>query len=157
MNKPPVAGFTTPPASGERERPPRVLLVDDDPVVLRALGRLLTEVRSDWTFDMVESSEAAMRLLQEESYDVVVTDLQMPGRDGAWLLGHLASAHPMAWRLVHSSHVGTMDAHARQLAHGFVRKPAHVDELVFALEWALERRRGAESLALDGVERGRKA
>lgn len=134
-----------------------MLLVDDDPVVLRALARSLTEARNDWTFDMVESSDAAVRLLQHDSYDVVVTDLQMPGRNGAWLLGHLASAHPTAWRLVHSSHVGGMDESSRQLAHGFVRKPAHIEELIFALEWAVERRRRSARLVVDCANHGRKA
>ena len=157
MNKPPVAGFTTPPRSGERPRPPRVLLVDDDAMVLRALGRLLTGMRTDWTFDMVESTEAATRLLEHESYDVVVTDLQMPGRDGAWLLEHLAFAHPSSWRLVHSSHIGSMDQSSRQLAHGFVRKPAHIEELVFALEWAVERRRRSAHLLANCANYGRKA
>jgi DNA-binding NtrC family response regulator len=157
VNKPPVAGFTTPPSSGERPRPPRVLLVDDDAMVLRALGRLLTGMRTDWTFDMVESTEGAVRLLEHESYDVVVTDLQMPGRDGAWLLEHLASAHPSSWRLVHSSYVGSMDQSSRQLAHGFVRKPAHIEELVFALEWAVERRRRSAPLLANCANYGRKA
>jgi DNA-binding NtrC family response regulator len=132
-----------------------VLLVDDDAIVLRALGRLLVGTLPAWTFDMVESSEAALLLLKDTSYDVVVTDLQMPGRDGGWLLAQLAARYPLTWRLVHSSHVMAMDEAARKLAHGFVRKPAHIDELVFALEWAVERRRRSLRLAVNCAGDGR--
>ncbi|HXK17430.1 MAG TPA: response regulator, partial [Polyangiaceae bacterium] len=68
--------FSAPPTSGSAVRLPRILLVDDDPIVLRALRRLLLGARPGWEIDMAESAEAALLLIESKSYDVVVTDLQ---------------------------------------------------------------------------------
>jgi PleD family two-component response regulator len=81
--------FSAPPNSGPTVRLPRILLVDDDPIVLRALRRLLLGGRPGWEIDVAESGDAALSRLESKTYDVVVTDLHMPGLDGVTLLGRL--------------------------------------------------------------------
>ena len=134
--------FSAPPTSGPTVRLPRILVVDDDPIVLRALRRLLLGARPGWEIDMAESGEAALSLLESKTYDVVVTDLHMPGFDGVALLGRLKTEHPKVMRVVHSSHVESLTSEqAQELAHAVLTKPGRPDELVVVLEWALAQRR----------------
>lgn len=134
--------FSVPPNSGSTVRLPGILLVDDDPIVLRALRRLLLGARPGWEIDMAESAEAAQLLLENRTYDVVVTDLQMPVLGGAAFLAWLKTEHPTIMRVIHSSHVESLTPEQTQeLAHAVLSKPGRPDELVVVLEWALDQRR----------------
>lgn len=134
--------FSAPPTSGPSVRAPRILVVDDDPIVLRALRRLLQGSRPGWEIDMAESGEAALQLVDSKSYDVVVTDLHMPVLDGLALLTRLKTEQPEVMRVIHSSHVESLTPdQAQELAHAVLAKPGRPDELVAVLEWALDQRR----------------
>jgi two-component system response regulator YesN len=134
--------FSAPPNSGPSVRLPRILLVDDDPIVLRAIRRLLLGARPGWEIDMAESAAAALLLLATKSYDVVVTDLHMPVLDGVALLSRLKTEQPSVMRVIHSSHVESLTAEqGQELAHAVLTKPGRPDELVVVLEWAIEQRR----------------
>ena len=126
--------FSAPPTSGPSVRLPRILLVDDDPIVLRALRRLLLGARPGWEIDMAESGGAALTLLETKTYDVVVTDLNMPVLDGASLLSRLKTEQPSVMRVIHSSHVESLTPdQAQELAHAVLTKPGRPDELVVVL------------------------
>lgn len=134
--------FSAPPTSGPAVRSPRLLLVDDDPIVLRAIRRLLLGARPGWEIDMAESGDAALQLLGTRTYDVVVTDLHMPRVDGVALLQRLKTEQPSVMRVIHSSHVESLSRdQLEELAHAVVNKPGRPDELVLVLEWALDQRR----------------
>ena len=134
--------FSAPPTSGPGVRWPRVLLVDDDPIVLRALRRLLLGARPGWEIDMAESAEAALVLLESKTYDVVVTDLHMPVLDGLALLNRLKTEQPSLMRVIHSSHVESLSPdETQEVAHAVLAKPGRPDELVVVLEWAIDQRR----------------
>jgi CheY-like chemotaxis protein len=116
--------------------------VDDDPIVLRAIRRLLLGARPGWEIDMAESAEHALQLLEAKTYDVVVTDLHMPGVDGVALLQRLKTEQPSVMRVIHSSHVESLSRERlEELSHAVVTKPGRPDELVMVLEWALDQRR----------------
>lgn len=134
--------FSAPPTSSKGVRLPRILLVDDDPMVLRAIRRLLLGARPGWEIDMAESADAALTLLNATSYDVVVTDLHMPVFDGIALLKRLKTEQPSLMRVVHSSHVESLTAEqADEFAHALLSKPSRPDLLVSVLDWAIEQRR----------------
>lgn len=65
----------------------KVLLVDDNPIVLQAFGLALG--RDGFDVDTAENAEVAADMVESNDYDAVVSDLRMPGRDGFWLLGHV--------------------------------------------------------------------
>jgi CheY-like chemotaxis protein len=141
--------FTAPPTSGPSVRLPRILLVDDDPIVLRALRRLLLGSRPGWEIELAESVEAAFVRLGAGTYDVAVTDLHMPVVDGLAFLRRLKTEHPGVMRVIHSSHVESLSPdQAQELAHAVLAKPGRPEELVVVLEWALaeRRRQGRDSV-----------
>jgi two-component system, OmpR family, response regulator len=63
----------------------KVLLVDDDPLFLE-LSKAFLEVYYDINSDIVESAGIALKKLEEDSYDVVISDYDMPSMDGIMFL-----------------------------------------------------------------------
>jgi DNA-binding NarL/FixJ family response regulator len=119
-------------------RRPRYLLVDDDPAVIRGLYRLLKILRPSAQINSAESAGRAIRLLGELHYDVVITDLQMPGGSGLLVLQQLYAHHPETIRIVHSSQLESADVgQLEELADVVFRKPAGEAELAEALDHAV--------------------
>lgn len=134
--------ISAPPQSGSSFRPPRILLVDDDPMVLRALRRLLQGARPGWEIDVAEDADSALELATKRTYDAVVTDLHMPVLDGIALLMRLKAERPEVMRVIHSSHVESLTPEqCQELAHAVLSKPGRPEELVNALDWAVSHRR----------------
>lgn len=134
--------LTIPPQSSQSPRRPRLLLVDDDPLVVRALRRLLLAARPGWEIDTAESGEAGVELARHTRYDVVVTDLHMPKSSGVVFLEWLKAEQPDVVRVIHSSHVEALPAEvAPQLAHAVLTKPCRPDEPLLILDWALDQQR----------------
>jgi DNA-binding NarL/FixJ family response regulator len=126
-----------PPLSRAALRRPRILLVDDDPSVLRALWRMLKNCRPDFKINGAANAAEALEALSELHYDAVITDLQMPGGGGQAVLGALVEHHPETARIVHSSQLESPDtAELRAMAHAVLAKPASESELVHSLESA---------------------
>lgn len=99
----------------------RVLLVDDEHQVLRVLERVLR--RFDTT--AVDRAELAEALLDQEPFDVVISDNSMPGKSGVELLRSVAARHPSVRRVMHT---GSAPDGLTQLEHDgvvqlFVAKP----------------------------------
>jgi HD-like signal output (HDOD) protein/CheY-like chemotaxis protein len=102
----------------------RILFVDDEVGVLQGLERMLFELADVWDMAFVDSGERALNELSEAPYDVIVSDMRMPGMDGATLLAHVRSEHPKVVRIIltgHSEQEATL--RAMGVAHGFLTKP----------------------------------
>ncbi len=84
------------PPSNETEIRFSVLLVDDEPLILSSLRRLLRNQPYDLL--LAESGEQALQLLESRPVDLVVSDARMPNMDGAALLAeiHRRSRKPFA-------------------------------------------------------------
>ena len=112
-----------------------VLFVDDEPHVLAALRDLLRPQRLRWSMRFAEGPDEALREMEREPADVVVTDLRMPGIRGKTLLALLEAWHPRTRRIVLSGHIradwSTSDAHR---AHAVLKKPCDPAALVQAIE-----------------------
>lgn len=124
--------------SESAHRPKRVLLVDDERMVLRALRRLVLLRHPDWEVLCARSAEAALELLDNHSpVDVMVTDLSMPNVDGITLLGIVKQRYPSVVRIVHSAHIESFGPHlVGDLCHELLGKPAGATKLVGTLEIA---------------------
>ena len=60
----------------------RVLFVDDKPRVLEQLQQMLASRKDQWDMSFALGGEAALTLLAATPYDVVISDISMPGMDG---------------------------------------------------------------------------
>lgn len=65
---------------------PKVLVVDDDDAIRDTLYELLSE---EYACQTAETAEMAFARLEADTYDVVLTDISMPGLSGLELLGHI--------------------------------------------------------------------
>lgn len=61
---------------------PRILFVDDEPAVLRGLQRTLWDFEDEWGMRFCEGAQAALKAMEEEAPDVIITDHNMPGMTG---------------------------------------------------------------------------
>ena len=131
--------------SASVQRPTRILLVDDERMVLRALRRLVLSRHPDWEVLCARSAAAALGFLNSHApIDVMVTDLSMPDVDGITLLGIVKERHPEVVRVVHSAHIESFVPQlAGGLCHEVLGKPAGATELVGTLELASGSRKGA--------------
>jgi response regulator RpfG family c-di-GMP phosphodiesterase len=125
----------------ETTAPARVLFVDDEPSILAALKRLF---RADgYTLFTAESGAAALALLETQSVDVVVSDMRMPGMDGAQLLEQIFSRWPDTKRILLTGYAdvaATVAAINRGKIWRYVAKPWHDDELRLTVQQALAHR-----------------
>jgi HD-like signal output (HDOD) protein len=108
----------------------RVLFVDDEPNVLDGLQRMLRPLRNDWTMEFAASGPCALTVLSENPFDVVVSDMRMPGMDGAQLLTEVRRLYPKTVRIVlsgQSDHELIMKTIGP--AHQYLSKPCDAQEL----------------------------
>jgi HD-like signal output (HDOD) protein len=112
-----------------------ILFVDDEPKILEGLRRMLRPYRTVWEMSFANGGEEALAILDSGHYDVVVTDMKMPGMDGARLLEHVRDRHPSVIRLVLSGHFEReAGLRAVPVAHQFLVKPCQPEKLCEAIE-----------------------
>jgi DNA-binding NtrC family response regulator len=119
-----------------------ILFVDDEQQILDGLKDLLRKQRKQWTMVFALGGEAALRELQQQPFDVVVSDMRMPGMDGATLLTRVKELYPSSARIILSGHA-ERDSIVRALpvAHQFLNKPCDAALLRMVVERACELQR----------------
>jgi DNA-binding NtrC family response regulator len=121
----------------------RILLVDDEPFLLEAIEMLLRRQRPDWAVRLAPGAAEALDALSAEPADVIVSDLGMPGMDGAALLEQVSRSHPGTARVLLSG-LGAGELAARGVAaHVAVQKPCDTQTLCEAIERAAATRGAA--------------
>ena len=119
----------------------RVLFVDDEPRVLEAIERTLFQLDVDWEVSFAESGQAALLELEQARFDVIVSDMRMPGMDGATLLTQVCEKHPYVARIVLSGQTDEAAAfRVVHVAHQFLAKPCSSDTLRQVIERTRELR-----------------
>ncbi|MDS7913091.1 two-component system response regulator GlrR [Klebsiella pasteurii] len=119
-------------------KPARLLLVDDDPGLLKLLGmRLVSEGYSVLT---AESGPEALRTLGRDKVDLVVSDLRMDEMDGLQLFSEIQKVQPGMPVIILTAHGSIPDAVAatQQGVFSFLTKPVDKDALYKAIDDALE-------------------
>ena len=113
----------------------RVLFVDDEPRVLEAIQRMLFDTAGNWQVETAQSGEEALDKLERAPFDVIVTDMRMPGMDGAALLAEVHTRYPSLTRIVLSGQTEQEHAfRALGTAHQFLSKPCSPKVLTEVVE-----------------------
>jgi YesN/AraC family two-component response regulator len=81
-----------------------ILFVDDEPNILEGLRRSLRPMRAEWEMSFAPGADAALVILASTPFDVIVTDMRMPGLDGAALLEIVREKYPSMLRIILSGY-----------------------------------------------------
>ena len=118
-----------------------VLLVEDEVALREAVAEQLRD--RGYRVEEVGSGEAALERLADFAFDILITDLRLPGIDGTSLLDEAIARYPEIIVVVVTG-FGTVKAAVDAIRHGawdFVSKPFQIDELLHTLSSAIEHRR----------------
>ncbi len=122
---------------GNEDAMRRVLFVDDEPRILEGLRRMLRSQRHEWEMAFAPGGEAALAMMEALPFDVIVSDMRMPGMDGATLLCRVREVYPQVVRIVLSGHTELSAAlQVVPVAHQFLAKPCDAEMLRVAIERA---------------------
>ena len=120
---------------------PHLLFVDDE----SALRGLMAERLAERGFEVVEadSGERALEYLDQFAFDIVITDLRLPGIDGTRVIEAARERYPGIVAIVITGYGTVKDAvdAIKRGASDFIAKPFQFDELIHVLEKAMEQRR----------------
>ncbi|VGG36099.1 sensory histidine kinase YfhA [Klebsiella quasipneumoniae] len=121
-------------------KPARLLLVDDDPGLLKLLGMRLDS--EGYSVVTAESGPEALRVLGREKVDLVISDLRMDEMDGLQLFSEIQKGQPGMPVIILTAHGSIPDAVAatQQGVFSFLTKPVDKDALYKAIDEALEQR-----------------
>ncbi len=107
-----------------------ILFIDDEPNILEGLQRMLRPMRHEWKMCFIPSAAAALDFLEKQHVDVIISDMRMPGMNGAQLLYEVKKQYPHIVRIILSGYaekelilksVGT--------AHQYLAKPCDAEIL----------------------------
>lgn len=120
---------------------PRILVVDDEEVVCRFLKRLLS--RGGHDVDISLGGQDAIARLERDSFDLVITDLKMPGVDGVGVLRRAKEVDPFCEVIIITAYASVESAvEVMKLgAYDYISKPFNVDRIKLMVDKALEKRR----------------
>lgn len=117
---------------------PRILVVDDEPLTLELIVEGLAD--RGYSIDVASSGTEAIAKAEETSYDVVITDLNMPGMDGMEVLDHFNENRPGTMVILLTAY-GTIETAVQAVKRGafdYLTKPAKLDEIMIILQRAEE-------------------
>lgn len=114
----------------------RILFVDDDPGVLDGLRNAMRRERGRWEMTFARSGLDALAAADITDFDLVVTDMRMPGMDGADLLARMRTRSPSTARMMLSGQADSSEIlRALPVTHRFFGKPCEPDRLRDAIAW----------------------
>lgn len=108
----------------------RILFVDDEERVLDGLRRMLRSMRNEWEMSFFNRGQDALNAMQSQAYDVIISDMMMPGMNGAELLKAVREHHPRTVRIALSGQTNKeLILHATESTHQFLSKPCDMETL----------------------------
>lgn len=109
---------------------PRILVVDDDRSICKLMGSML-ELEA-YPFRVATSGEQAMRAMDEEQFDILVSDIYLGDASGLHLLEHIKTINADAEVVIMTAH-GTMETAVHAVHNGafdYISKPFVIDEML---------------------------
>jgi HD-like signal output (HDOD) protein len=108
----------------------RILFVDDEPMILQGIQHNLRGMRGEWEVELAGSGVEALATMEQAPFDVVITDMRMPGMDGVQLLDLVKAKFPRTVRIILSGQ-SDRETILRSVgpSHQYLSKPCDLDEL----------------------------
>ena len=128
--------------------PERILVVDDEPNMLRLLKTILMD-KTGYEVTTTNNPLEVNKLLQESHYDLVITDLKMPLVDGIDLIG-IVRTHDATMPIIVITAYGTIETAEEAIqkgAYDFITKPFRKETILITIKRALEWKRMQSELA----------
>ncbi|MFH2058236.1 MAG: response regulator [Pseudomonadota bacterium] len=127
----------------------KILFVDDETDVLNGLEKSLTPMADLWYMAFVKNGQTALKLLEQEKFDVILSDMVMPGMDGSQLLDVVCSRYPSMVRILLCERSG-QDMIVKS-AQQYLPKPCDRETLVFSITRACSLKSILDSRVLKGL------
>jgi CheY-like chemotaxis protein len=117
----------------------RILIVDDEKTHRHVLGNMLTKLGH--TVDIADGPKAALALLDNQNYPIIITDLSMPDMDGAELCQKIRQTNTDSIIYALSGYLADYNAQKLEALgfDGFLCKPAMLDVLKQSIDGALDK------------------
>src|SRR4030042_1888784 len=125
----------------------RILVVDDEKPIRDFLFEALTQL-GGFSIELAGNGEEALKKIEKENFDLVLTDMKMPKMDGLQLLAEIAKFTPETLMVLLTGH-GSIDSALEAMKRGasdYLTKPINLDELMLRLRKVLEERQRFISL-----------
>lgn len=108
----------------------RILFVDDEKMILELLQCILAPMNGEWETAFATSGQAALTLMEQQPFDIVVSDMRMPGMTGAQLLNEVMRRYPGTIRIIASGYADEQQAlKCVGTTHQFMAKPFNLEAL----------------------------
>ena len=119
--------------------PQRILVIDDELDMLMLL-RMIIEDNTDYEVETTNNPSEALKLLTEKDYNLVISDLKMPGMDGIELFDELREIKPDVPVIIMTAY-GSLETSEDAMKKGvadFITKPFRKDSILFTINRVLE-------------------
>ncbi len=116
----------------------RILAVDDEPHMLRLLERIITE-KTDYDISTTSNSLQVPEILEDQKFDLIISDLKMPGHDGLDLLNYVNDNNRDELVLIITA-FGSIDSATEAMTHGafdYITKPFRKEEIIHTIDRAM--------------------
>lgn len=127
--------------------PERILIVDDEPNMLRLLKAIITG-KTDYEVSTTNNPLEVTKLLQEQEFDLLITDLKMPVLDGMDLIDAVKNINP-SLPIIMITAYGTIETAEEAIhkgAYDYITKPFRQESILITLKRALEWKRMQKEL-----------
>lgn len=119
----------------------RILLIEDEKSIRNVLRNILTEENDSYIVDDAENGKEGLKLIEQETYDLVMCDIKMPGMDGIEVLEKIKATKPEITVVMISGH-GDLDTAVETIkkgAYDYISKPPDLNRLLQTVRNALDK------------------
>jgi DNA-binding NtrC family response regulator len=123
----------------EGKMPEKILVIDDEPDML-ALLRMIIEDNTDYEMETTNNPSEGLKMIIQEDYDLVISDLKMPGMDGIELFDEVKEIKPDLPMIIITAY-GSLETAEEAMKKGvtdFITKPFRKDNILFTINRVLE-------------------
>ncbi len=117
----------------------RILAIDDEPHMLKLLERIISE-KTSYSFTSTNNPLEVPKILEAEQFDVIITDLKMPGLDGLDIL-RLIKEQNRSEQVIIITAFGSLESAIEALSKGvfdYITKPFKKEQIIFTVDRAMQ-------------------